>query len=81
MFNISFSKKANKEFEGLEKKYKERVEDALRILSFDPVPVRYFDVVKLKGVEDTYRIRIGKIRIVYNVIWKNRDIVIFRVKK
>jgi len=36
--------------------------EAFKILSLDPVPIRYFDVKKLEGLENAFRIRIGKIK-------------------
>jgi mRNA interferase RelE/StbE len=35
----------------------------------NPVPAESFDIVKIKGSSDTFRIRIGDIRIVYQVLW------------
>lgn len=79
MFRIEFSTKTKKGFDRLEEKYKKRVVDVLKILSIDPVPVRYYDVKKLVGLKDTFRIRIGKIRVVYVIDWKNRVIIIARI--
>ena len=42
----------------------------------DPIPFRKFDVAKLKGYENTYRIRIGNLRIVYEVNWDEKRILI-----
>lgn len=54
--------------------HKNSVKDLLEILKTDPVPARRFDVVKLKGYDNLYRIRIGRIRIVYSVDWGERRI-------
>lgn len=43
------------------------------------VPAKQFDVKKLEGLDNTFRIRIGKLRIVYAVDWKNKDIVIAKI--
>jgi len=37
---------------------------------------RRVDVCKLKGYDNTYRIRVGKLRMVYEVLWVERTILI-----
>ena len=41
---------------------------------------RLFDVKKLVGIENTYRIRIGKLRIVYSIIWEDKVVLISRIR-
>jgi len=79
MFEIHFSTKAKKELDKIEEKYRRRVGEVLRILMVDPIPARLFDVKKLAGTENTFRIRIGKIRIVYTILWKDKVILISRI--
>jgi mRNA interferase RelE/StbE len=67
MFKVHLSTKAKKELEQLEKNLRRRIAKILEVLQLDPVPVRFYDVKKMVGVENTYRIRIGKIRIIYTV--------------
>jgi mRNA interferase RelE/StbE len=55
---------------------KESVKNAVQTLKLDPIPIKSFDVIKLKGYENGYRIRIGKVRIVYFVNWDDRLIEI-----
>mgnify|MGYP001626303207 CR=1 FL=1 len=78
MFRIEFSSRAEKEIKKL-KMYKEKLLEALKILSIDPIPIRFYDVKKLKGLENAFRIRIGKIRMVYVIDWKNKVIIIAKV--
>jgi mRNA interferase RelE/StbE len=49
------------------------------ILKTDPIPFRKLDVCKLKGYDNTYRIRVGNLRIVYEVLWTKRTIIIHYV--
>ncbi|MDI6807327.1 MAG: type II toxin-antitoxin system RelE/ParE family toxin [Candidatus Aenigmarchaeota archaeon] len=79
MFRIEFSRRAKKELKKLEK-YKERIVEVLKILSLDPVPARYYDVKKLRGLKNAFRIRIGRIRIVYTINWKDKVIIIARAE-
>ena len=79
MFNIHLASKAQKELNSLEENYKKKVIHLLRLLQFDPIPARFYDVKKMKGLKDTFRIRVGKLRIVYSIIWQNKDILIARI--
>jgi len=40
------------------------------------VPFRLLDVVKLKGFDNVYRVRLAGLRIVYAVLWTERRILI-----
>ncbi|NHV06789.1 MAG: type II toxin-antitoxin system RelE/ParE family toxin [Thaumarchaeota archaeon] len=60
----------------LSKERKNKIKEVLLTLSNDPLPFRRLDVAKLKGYENTYRIRIGNLRIVYEVNWIERKITI-----
>ena len=40
------------------------------------MPFRKFDVAKLEGYENTYRVRVGDLRIVYKVDWDGKRILI-----
>jgi len=51
----------------------------LLLLKTDPVPAIRRDVTKLKGYENIYRIRVGDLRIVYEVQWQERNIVVIFV--
>jgi len=52
------------------------VEDALKTLQTKPVPARIYDVKKMRGIQDTFRIRVGDTRIVYTVIKAQNQIII-----
>jgi len=56
--------------------YARRVLMALEALSQNPAPVPEYDVKKLAGMRDTYRIRIGEIRIEYEVDWESKRIAV-----
>ena len=78
MFAVELSRRAKKEFDAI---YDKRIEEVLKYLEFDPVPAKRYDAKKLEGLKDTFRIRIGKIRIVYTIIWKDKIILVSRVEK
>ena len=76
MFQIHFSSKSKKEFDALMNK---KILEVLNILPLDPLPVKLYDVKKLQGIRDTFRIRIGKVRIIYTIIWNDKAILISRI--
>jgi hypothetical protein len=43
------------------------------LLKNDPLPFKKTDICKLKGYDNSYRIRIGNIRIVYDVFVEAKD--------
>jgi len=60
--------------------YIRRVLLAFEALTQNPVPVPEYDVKKLVGMHDTYRIRIGEIRIEYEVDWGLKRISIVAIE-
>ena len=56
---------------------------SLRFLSDlgrNPLPWRTWDIRKIRGEENTYRVRLNKYRIVYWVNWKAKGIVVLKVE-
>lgn len=78
-FTVEIKRKALRFIEGLHDTRKTRIRETILILKEDPVPFRKEDVVKLKGFDSTYRIRIGELRLVYTVSWSERKILIHYV--
>jgi len=79
MFKVMFSSRSKKEFDNIEEKYRNKIAQIFKILSFDPIPAKLFDIKKLEGVDDTFRIRLGRMRIVYTIIWQNKDILVSKL--
>lgn len=73
-FKIKIKKKALRFLSSL-KSGKRDMEEIFILLKDNPVPAKILDVSKLKGLKNTYRIRIGEIRIVYEVKWSERVIL------
>lgn len=76
MFRIEAKKRVLKILKVLDKKSRSRIMEVFLALSNDPLPFKKLDVIKLKGYENTYRIRIGDLRIVYEVNWSEKKILI-----
>ncbi|MGB5594812.1 MAG: type II toxin-antitoxin system RelE/ParE family toxin [Crocosphaera sp.] len=64
MYQIEFSKKAQKRFKALPKSIKKRLIVQINLLSENPRPL---DCKKLKGVRDLFRLRVGDYRVIYAV--------------
>jgi mRNA-degrading endonuclease RelE of RelBE toxin-antitoxin system len=78
-FEINIKDKSLKFISSLQKHDRERLKEEILVLKKDPVPIRSLDITKLKGQQNKYRIRKGKFRIVYEVIWEQKLILIHRV--
>ncbi len=78
-FEINIKDKSLKFISSLQKRDRERLKEAILVLKNDPVPIKSLDIAKMKGEKNTYRIRKGKLRIVYEVIWEQKLILIHRV--
>lgn len=69
--NIVFTKKAEKELSKLSRTEVRRVLEKIKLLDF-PLP-DFLDIKQMKGVEGFYRLRTGKIRVIFeiynNEIW------------
>ncbi len=74
---IEWKKSALRELERLDTKIIPRVISAVESLSSDPLPS---GVRKLQGSDNTYRVRVGQYRIVYEIFRARIVIVILRVR-
>ena len=78
-FEINIKEKSLKFISSLQKRDRERLKEAILVLKEDTVPIKSLDIAKLKGEKNKYLIRKGKFRIVYEVIWEQKLILIHRV--
>lgn len=62
------------------KHYARRVILAFEAPKQNPAPVPEYDVTKLQRLKDVYRIRLGDIRIEYQVAWEPKRIGILAVE-
>ncbi|MBI5158985.1 type II toxin-antitoxin system RelE/ParE family toxin [Candidatus Micrarchaeota archaeon] len=68
MFEVYFGNAlAQKDYAELDEKTRTAVNNVCETLAKTPVPFKEYDVIKIKGREACYRIRIGKFRILYHV--------------
>ncbi|MGB9684773.1 MAG: type II toxin-antitoxin system RelE family toxin [Candidatus Bathyarchaeales archaeon] len=76
MFAIKIKRKAFRKLEKLGAKQKQNIKRVILILKIDPIPFKKADVCKLQGYDNTYRIRVGNLRIVYQILWDEKTILI-----
>lgn len=81
MFEVNAKKSVLKAISKFDSKRKEKLKDILITLKDNPVPVRIYDVAKLKGYDSIYRIRIGSLRLVYEVSWSDKKVTIHKVEE
>lgn len=63
-WKIFFQKSAHKEYQKLPKKIRAKIDEALSILSINPLS-ELLNFKKIKGKDNHFRIRVGDYRIVY----------------
>jgi mRNA interferase RelE/StbE len=79
MFNVKIKRKALKNLAKIDLEQKRNLKETILLLKTDPLPFKKTDICKLKGYDNTYRIRVGSIRIVYDVLWTQKTILIHYV--
>jgi mRNA interferase RelE/StbE len=80
VFVVEIKKRALKSIELLDIKRKQSLRETIDVLKDDPVPFRRMDVIKLRGHDNVYRVRMGELRLVYGVQWDERKILIHYVE-
>jgi mRNA interferase RelE/StbE len=80
MWTVELSKDAVKSFNKLDRKLQSRIKNIFGLLEISPFPAK-LDIKKLQGIDNYYRIRVGKIRIIYQVVEKEILIIVFKIGK
>ncbi len=76
-YKIEWKQSAVKELKKLPKEMIAKILVAVQKLSSNPLPLK---TTKLVGTQQSFRIRVGDYRIVYNIFFKTLIIEIVRVK-
>lgn len=80
MFEVNAKNSVLKFIKKADSKTRQRLKDVIITLKDNPVPVRIYDVAKLKGFDSTYRLRIGSLRLVYEVFWADKKIILHKIE-
>ncbi len=78
MFLIEFSKRVEKDLKNIDKIIAKRCLIEIEKLKENPFPR---DVIKVKGEENVFRIRVGKYRILYEVYHERKIVLIVKIDK
>jgi mRNA interferase RelE/StbE len=79
LYRVVLTNKASKGLERAPDHIRKKAFEALDALQESFAPVKQFDVKKLKGFDDTFRIRIGDWRIIYELRRKEKTIVVYEI--
>lgn len=81
MFQVTLGNKPKKFFNELDEKAKNSLKAAFTVLETNPWPAREFDLRKVEGLNDCFRIRIGKHRVCYAVNTETKEVTVYRIEK
>jgi len=79
MFTLKTKRSALRKLAKISNSQKQKIREVLLTLKNDPIPFKKADVCKLKGYDNIYRIRIGSLRLVYEILWNEKVILIHYV--
>ena len=80
MFEIVIHKKFSTKLKEMEKPVLYKIADLFENLRVNPIPWKKFDIKKIKGEENIYRVRIGKYRLIYFVDKSNKRIHVLKIE-
>ncbi|VVB97549.1 ParE toxin of type II toxin-antitoxin system, parDE [uncultured archaeon] len=81
MFEIYLSNSALKALKNFDRRIVDKTKKALLILKNSPLPIKEYDIKKVEGADDIYRMRISRYRIVYRIDWGKKEINIIKIEK
>ena len=80
-YKVLVHPKVAREIKELPKAHKAKLSELIDALSQNPVPFRKFDIRKLKGQKDRYRVRLGNFRLIYEVDKEEKLILILKIER
>jgi len=81
LFRVIISRRARNSIKRLPEHYKRRAIELLLIFRENPIPAEYYDIKKLRGYTDTYRVRIGDVRVIYEILWNLKKVHILLIER
>jgi mRNA interferase RelE/StbE len=79
MYEVILHSKAGKEYNKLPERINTIFTGAMLALRDNPYPFREYDLKKLKGTENMFRIRVGDYRMVYTIEKKLKRVVVLKI--
>ncbi len=81
MFEVTYSRKADKFIAKSPEKLRRILKELFLVLRANPFPAQEYDLRKITGMEDTYRVRLSSYRVVYCVDTESKKIKILKVER
>lgn len=81
MFEIRFSNTSEKFIKKCDSKLKKRLQGLFEKLMFNPVPAKKYDLRKIAGEDNLYRIRLSSHRTIYSVYWEEKTIRLIKIER
>lgn len=78
MYKLEITKSVEKDFKNISQQRHEDLLNAIESLSVDPFPISQYK--KLKGTMNSYRLRVGDYRILYEVADVIKIVTVYRVR-
>ena len=80
-FVVRLGNKAEKQFKELETDIRTRVNQLFADLEQTPIPFKKYDVKKIKGENDSYRIRLSRFRVLYQISYPEKIIRVTKIER
>ena len=81
MFSVLLSNKAEKQLRWLDSSMRSKISELFKALEETPVPAAQYDLKKIRGEQDTYRIRLSSFRVLYCVFWDEKVVRIAKLER
>ncbi len=82
MFDVYFgNKRGKKDYDQLDPKLKERIDEFCERIKTVPVPFKEYDIRKIEGKSNTFRARFGKFRVSYYVDELGHRVYLLKIEK
>ncbi len=79
MYTVITSKNADKDFDRLNKPDQEKTITKLKFIAANPFS-SHPNATKIQGEKNTFRLRVGNIRVLYDLDTKSQTLTVWRVK-
>ncbi len=77
MFSLFISPEVSKKISKLNRNEQKRL--LIKIIELENYPNVHLDIRKLASIQNAFRLRVGKYRILFSVHWKTSEILVYEV--